>query len=234
MNATPHSDVSAVSSLDEPVRRRLYDYVRAQTSPVSRDDVAEALDLARSTSAFHLEKLADEGLLAVEFVRRSGRSGPGAGRPAKLYRRSAREFSVHLPERAYVLAGELFARAIEDAETTGTSPRAALGARAHDFGRDLGADTGSTEDDLIAALEKCGYEPRSSDGTIDLVNCPFHTLARRHTDMVCSMNLALLAGLLDGAGRENRRATLAPRDGFCCVRIAGDTAGPDPAVTVGG
>lgn len=219
MGDTPRSDVSAVSSLDEPVRRRVYDHVRTQATPVSRDDVAEALGLARSTSAFHLEKLADEGLLAVEFARRGGRSGPGAGRPAKLYRRSDREFSVHLPERAYALAGELFARAIEDAEATGASPRAALSARAHDFGRGLGADTGCTDDDLLAALATCGYEPRRSDGTIVLVNCPFHTLARQHTDMVCGMNLALLSGLLDGAGCEDRRATLAPAEGYCCVRI---------------
>lgn len=219
MDATPRSDVSAVSALGEPVRRQVYDHVRTQPSPVSRDDVAEALGLARSTSAFHLEKLADEGLLAVEFARRGGRSGPGAGRPAKLYRRSDREFSVHLPERAYALAGELFARAIEDADATGASPRDALSARARDFGRGLGADVGCTDDDLVAALAACGYEPRSSDGTIVLVNCPFHALARQHTDMVCGMNLALLSGLLDGAGCGNRLATLAPAEGYCCVRI---------------
>ncbi|MEN0137390.1 MAG: helix-turn-helix domain-containing protein [Rhodococcus sp. (in: high G+C Gram-positive bacteria)] len=219
MDATPRSAVSAVSALGEPVRRQVYDHVRTQPSPVSRDDVAEALGLARSTSAFHLEKLADEGLLAVEFARRGGRSGPGAGRPAKLYRRSDREFAVHLPERAYALAGELFARAIEDAEATGASPRDALVARAHDFGRDLGAGIGCSEGDLTAALAESGYEPRRSDGTIVLVNCPFHALARQHTDMVCGMNLALLSGLLDGAGCEDRRATLAPAEGYCCVRI---------------
>ncbi|MFC9355622.1 helix-turn-helix transcriptional regulator [Rhodococcus sp. NPDC057014] len=219
MDATPRSDVSAVSALGEPVRRQVYDHVRTQPSPVSRDDVAEALGLARSTSAFHLEKLADEGLLAVEFARRGGRSGPGAGRPAKLYRRSEREFSVHLPERAYALAGELLARAIEDAEATGASPRDALAARAHDFGRGLGADIGCSDDDLVAALAGCGYEPRSGDAAIVLLNCPFHALARQHTDMVCGMNLALLSGLLDGAGCEDRRATLAPAEGYCCVRI---------------
>ena len=148
-----------------------------------------------------------------------GRSGPGAGRPAKLYRRSDREFSVHLPERAYALAGELLARAIEDADSTGASPRAALSARAHDFGRGLGADTGCTETICSRRSTTCGYEPRRSDGTLVLVNCPFHTLARQHTDMVCGMNLALLSGLLDGAGCEDRRAILAPAEGYCCVRI---------------
>ena len=219
MDATPRSAVTAVSALGEPVRRHVYDHVRTQPSPVSRDDVAEALGLARSTSAFHLEKLADEGLLAVEFARRGGRSGPGAGRPAKLYRRSDREFAVHLPERTYALAGELFAQAIEDADATGISPRDALSARAHDFGRGLGAGIGCTEENLVASLAESGYEPRRDDGTIVLVNCPFHALARQHTDMVCGMNLALLSGLLDGAGCEDRRATLAPTEGYCCVRI---------------
>ena len=59
-----------------------------QATPVSRDDVAGALGLARATAAFHLDRLVADGLLDIHFERRSGRTGPGAGRPAKLYRRS--------------------------------------------------------------------------------------------------------------------------------------------------
>src|SRR5450759_645329 len=83
--ATPA--VAADASLDEPTRRRIYAYVGAQSPPVSRDDVAIALVVPRRTAAFHLDRLSELGLLAVSFARRSGRNGPGAGRPAKLYQR---------------------------------------------------------------------------------------------------------------------------------------------------
>ncbi|MFC7450769.1 helix-turn-helix transcriptional regulator [Rhodococcus daqingensis] len=219
MDPTPHSDISAVSALDEPARRRLYDFVRRHPGPVSRDQAAEALGLARQTAAFHLDKLVDEDLLAVEFARRSGRTGPGAGRPAKLYRRSDREVAVQLPERSYELAGRLLAQAIVDAELTGASPRTALGRRAKDLGMTLGADAGPTDADLLAALEQCGYEPRAEGDDIALVNCPFHALAEQHTEMVCGMNLELIEGLLEGADCPGRRARLAPADGYCCVRI---------------
>lgn len=217
MPPNPPSDISAVSALDEPARRRLYDYVRGHRDPVGRDDAAEALGMARQTAAFHLDKLADEGLLTVEFARRTGRTGPGAGRPAKLYRRSDREVAVQLPQRSYELAGQLLAQAIDDAERTGESPRSSLDRRARDLGAAIGAEAGP--DDLLGTLEGCGYEPRVEGTDITLVNCPFHALALQHTAMVCGMNLGLIEGLLDGAGCAGRRARLAPEDGHCCVRI---------------
>ncbi|TQF73422.1 helix-turn-helix domain-containing protein [Rhodococcus spelaei] len=227
MDPDPHSDISAVSALEEPARRRLYDYVRAHHDPISRDEAAEALGMARPTAAFHLDKLADEGLLTVEFARRSGRSGPGAGRPSKLYRRSDRQVVVQLPERSYELAGQLLAQAIDDSERTGEPPRTILGRRARDLGRAVGTEAGPSDADLLATLERCGYEPRDEGRDIVLANCPFHTLAKAHTDMVCGMNLELIEGLIDGTGCAGRAARLAPADGYCCVRIETTPAAPD-------
>ncbi|WP_208630362.1 helix-turn-helix domain-containing protein, partial [Amycolatopsis kentuckyensis] len=118
--------LAAVAALDEPTRRRLYEYVVRRPEPVSRDDVAAALGVPRATVAFHLDRLVAERLLAVGHERRTGRSGPGAGRPAKLYRRSDRQVSVSLPERQYELAGRLLAAAVEQADETGGSPREIL------------------------------------------------------------------------------------------------------------
>ena len=73
------AQISAVAALDEPTRRRLYDYVVRQREPVSRDDAAAAVELPRTTAAFHLDRLVDEGLLDVVFQRLTGRTGPGAG-----------------------------------------------------------------------------------------------------------------------------------------------------------
>ncbi|HEX5016726.1 MAG TPA: helix-turn-helix domain-containing protein, partial [Actinomycetes bacterium] len=78
--------VSGVAALDHPISQRAFRLVR-ERGWVSRDEAAEALDVARSVAAFHLDKLADAGLLEVKYERTSGRTGPGAGRPAKLYGR---------------------------------------------------------------------------------------------------------------------------------------------------
>ena len=74
--------LSALSSLGDATRRRVYDHVAAGTEPASRDEVAAAAGIGRTLAAYHLDRLAAEGLLEVTFQRRSGRSGPGAGRPA--------------------------------------------------------------------------------------------------------------------------------------------------------
>src|SRR5215218_8360021 len=133
------AQVAAVAALAEPTRRRLYEHVVRQPGPVSRDDVAGALGLARATAAFHLDRLVADGLLDIHFERRSGRTGPGAGRPAKLYRRSDVALEVSLPERHYDLAGELLAAAMVEAERSGEPPRAVLERCAFRRGQELAA-----------------------------------------------------------------------------------------------
>jgi predicted ArsR family transcriptional regulator len=217
--------VSAVAALEEPTRRRLYDHVVRQPGPVTRDDAAAALELPRTTAAFHLDRLADAGLLDVVYQRRTGRSGPGAGRPSKLYRRSNRQVAVSLPERRYELAGRLLAAALENAERSGDSPRKALERRARQLGQELGETARATQgnddsgDTLRRMLEDYGFEPRAEGTGIVLSNCPFHALAQQHTDIVCGMNLCLLDGLLDGLAATGLRARLEPAPDRCCVRL---------------
>ncbi|MEU0532623.1 helix-turn-helix transcriptional regulator [Amycolatopsis tolypomycina] len=218
MQETQAGALAAVAALDEPTRRRLYEYVVRRAEPVSRDDVAAALGVPRATVAFHLDRLVDERLLAVGHERRTGRNGPGAGRPAKLYRRSDRQVSVSLPERQYELAGRLLAAAVEEADATGGSPREILTRCAREHGAELAAGGR----DLVATLEDNGFEPRSQDGEVVLVNCPFHRLAQAHTRLVCEMNLGLVEGMLTGVGEKKLRARLDPQPGFCCVRLGRD------------
>jgi predicted ArsR family transcriptional regulator len=219
--------VSAVAALAEPTRRRLYEHVARQPAPVSRDEAAVAMAVPRATAAFHLDRLVDDGLLEVHFERRTGRTGPGAGRPAKLYRRSDCTVEVSFPERHYDLAGDLLAAAMGAAETSGESPRAALGRLAYDRGRQLGEEAPSSGGRAAAlhVLEEQGFEPRLDDGAVTLANCPFHTLAREHTELVCGMNLRLLAGVLDGVASTGLEARLAPTPGRCCVRLEPPAAG---------
>jgi len=214
------AQVSGVSALAEPARRKLYLYVVAQGCPVGRDQAAKGVGLPRHAAKFHLDRLVEEGLLDTEFRRLSERRGPGAGRPAKLYRRSARQVDITLPRRHYDLAGQILATAIERAAHDGVPVREAVQQAATEAGRRLGADPDAPA--LESVLSAHGYEPRMQDGEIVLANCPFHGLAREHTELVCGMNLHLLAAMLDELGRPDLRAALVPRPGLCCVGLVAD------------
>lgn len=216
--------VAAVAALDDPVRRALYDHVVGSDEPVGRESSATALGLPRSTTAFHLDRLAAEGLLAVEYRRLSGRTGPGAGRPSKLYRRPDVEIAVSLPERHYDLAAELLAAAVAESTRSGQPVTDALAVTATETGRAIGAAAGSLWD----ALDAYGFEPRADgSGSWVLGNCPFHRLARQHTDLVCGANLDLLRGVAAGAGDNEHVMVLDPAPGRCCVRVVPEPAGVD-------
>jgi predicted ArsR family transcriptional regulator len=222
--------VAGVAALAEPVRRDLYRYVVASPDAVGRDEAAAGVGVPRHTAKFHLDKLVEEGLLETEFRRLSGREGPGAGRPAKLYRRAGREVSVSLPDRDYELAGRLMAEAIEESAREGGSVVDALHRAAARRGAQLGEQTragaGSrpSRERLLTAtcatLAEHGYEPRLRDRTVTLVNCPFHALATEHTGLVCGMNLALLDAVADRAGDGRLTARLDPAPERCCVVLA--------------
>jgi predicted ArsR family transcriptional regulator len=212
--------VEGIAALAEPLRRRLYDFVRTQPEPVSRDEAATTLGLPRHTVKFHLDRMAADGLLEAGYARTSGRTGPGAGRPAKLYRRASREFSISLPERSYALAGELMAAAIDDSRLTGQPVADRLCELAHDHGRALGRTAPAEGDGFHRAtvvLDRQGYEPRSDGVRATLHNCPFHALTDRHAELVCSMNLKLVGGLVEGLGDRCVTARLDPGPDRCCV-----------------
>ncbi len=222
-------DLAAVGLLDEPVRRRLYEWVIAQGRAVGREEAANALGITRSLAAFHLDRLTEAGLLEAGYQRLTGRVGPGAGRPARIYRRSSREFSVSLPERRYSLAADLFATALED--IGGGEVPAALADAAHIAGEQLGrtGSRASAGGRLTAALTAAGYEPHAdNDGTIRLLNCPFDALAQQHRPLVCGANLSLAEGICAGARASEFQPVLDPQPGFCCVAFVRG-AGADAA-----
>jgi predicted ArsR family transcriptional regulator len=210
----------AASAAVEPTARALFDLVSRSGTPIGRDAAAAALGIPRATAAFHLDRLVEAGLLVTEFRRLSGRTGPGAGRPAKIYQRAGLEVSVSLPERRYDLAGDLLSAAIEEA---GSTPIAqAIERVAGRRGRGIGADAGT----LDAALEATGYEPVEEQGTTLLHNCPFHRLATSHTETICRMNVALVQGMAEGCGDDPERVRFAPGSARCCVRIESAAQAP--------
>jgi predicted ArsR family transcriptional regulator len=217
-------DLASLSSLDDPVRRRLYEVVARQTEPVGRDEAAAAAGIGRALAVYHLDKLVESGLLTASYQRPAGRSGPGAGRPAKLYARSRREFAVTVPPREYELAARLLAQAVES-DASGRS-RAALLDAARRLGSELGSRSRDGDPDgLESVLAGQGYEPRRDEaGIIRLRNCPFRQLAEQHRDIVCGMNLGLIEGIIAGLGVPGARPALDPSyaPGYCCVAIGAE------------
>jgi predicted ArsR family transcriptional regulator len=211
------SQAASVGALAEPTRRALYEYVVGSREPVGREEAASALDLAPHTAAFHLDRLVEAGLLATEYRRLGGRTGPGAGRPSKLYRRSDAPVSVSLPDRRYDLVGHILASGVERAGGGGPLDEA-IEEAATETGRAIGAESGAG--DLAAftgVLAEQGFEPRLEGDTVLLANCPFDTLAKGHTALVCGLNRSFVQGVADGVGCDVT-ACLEPEPGLCCVK----------------
>ena len=221
--------IASVSSLAEPQRRALYRFVVTTGGAVSKDEAAAAIGVARSVAAFHLERLVADGLLTTEYRRLNGRQGPGAGRPAKLYRRADGEMSVSLPARQYDLAAGLLAAAVNEATRTGTPVAEALTRVATERGHDLGGrvlelagkrpSRRALVDAALGVLDEQGYEPHEHGNEIVLANCPFHALVDEQRDLVCGMNHDLLGGMAGAVGDDVLAARLAPSDDNCCVRL---------------
>jgi predicted ArsR family transcriptional regulator len=217
--------IGAVAALGEPARLALYNYV-VEHGEAGRDEAAKSTGISRALAAFHLDRLVAEGLLTATYRRRGGKTGPGAGRPAKLYARAPGEISLSLPERRYELAARLLARAV--AKAPGTAAARAVEGAASAYGRALGhearirAGARPSSAKLVAValglLAEQGFEPvRDAKGTIRLRNCPFHALAMECRDLVCGMNLSLLRGVIRGLAGAGLTAVLDPQPGRCCV-----------------
>jgi predicted ArsR family transcriptional regulator len=221
--------IDAVAALAEPTRRRLYDWVVAERRPVGRDEAAAAIGVGRPLAAFHLDRLVAAGLLAAEYRRLSGRSGPGAGRPAKLYRRTAEDIAVRLPDRRYELAARLFAEGIE-ADPDEAAVTADVAAAATRRGTELGSavreragarpPASRLRKVMLEVLDENGYAPRELDGEIRFANCPFDALVADHRPLICGANVALASGLVGDLAPLGLTARLDPQPGWCCVVLA--------------
>lgn len=220
--------LAAVGALADDLRRRMYLFIREQRRPVSRDQAAEAVGISRKLAAFHLDKLAEKGLLRAHYARLSGRSGPGAGRPSKVYEAAGIEIAVSIPSRSYDFAGRFLVSALAQAPARS---RDAVRTAAHAEGFALGSQakqqrrlrSSSPKRTLAVArqlLYERGYEPfLDANGDLQLRNCPFHALAQQSVEVVCTLNQAFISGLLSGLGTDELDAGLNPQPGRCCVRI---------------
>lgn len=208
--------VQAVSALADPLRAKIYEHLRRMAEPISRDAVAQALDLPRNTVSFQLERLVKDGLLTYEFRKLGDTSGPGSGRPSKLYSPVAQEIEASVPHREYTLAAQIMAQAI-DRSTREQRPVNELLA---EVSRESGQALAASNDSLDQMLAQGGYLPQTdSEGSIHLTDCPFHQLSAQFRDTVCTMNRELLGAVVDSSKAPYLACPVAPPAGHCCVRL---------------
>ena len=224
------ADVMAVALLAEPTRQRLYLYVRERGEPVGREEAARHARIKPRLAAFHLDRMAEAGLLDVEYRRLSGRVGPGAGRPAKVYSVSSRSFSVEVPQTRYALAASMMATALSaggpradgDGAKSLQDVAAAVGESLGDEIRREARTKGARQEPVRGKLRQLGYEPQVQEsGEWTMRNCIFSELSVSHRELVCPMSAALVTGMLDGAHLSSLHVESGmPRPG-CCVRVSG-------------
>ena len=210
--------IAGIAALDQPLRRTCTGCSPSRRLDVP-DEAAEALGVARSVAAFHLDKLADAGVLEVTFERTTGRTGPGAGRPSKLYRPRGDEVSASVPDRRYDLAGSLLAEAVDEADRTGAPvadcarhrPGRRAPARARNAGRRAVSPDGAT-----TAVTPCSTSwpgtatsPRSATTASRPGQLPVPPPGRG----------APRARVRHEPRLDRLAARLAPEPGYCCVRM---------------
>jgi predicted ArsR family transcriptional regulator len=195
---------------DRELRETLL-YARAQPLPVTADDVAAAQRIHRNVARGRLERLADAGLLIRSFERRTGRTGPGAGRPAKTYRVAPELSAIEFPERRYEQLIGLVVDALPE-----RARRVRLREIGIAFGRELAREARlrpakglrTALGRVCAALGSLGYQASVTEvagerAVITTATCPLRPLVRarpRLAELDRGMWAALLARALAGTG----------------------------------
>ncbi|MFF6997304.1 helix-turn-helix transcriptional regulator [Streptomyces sp. NPDC008313] len=226
--ATGDAAIDSVSALGEGTRRQMFAYIRRARRPVTRDEAAASVGISRKLAAFHLDKLVDAGLLRARYGSPTGIRK--VGRQPKVYEPTATPIHVSIPDRRHEFLADLLVQAVttEGEEETGAQAAArAARERGHALGERertelrpgrLGTERGLTLCERM--LDEHGFEPsREAPDRLRLRNCPFHPLAQRAPDLVCTMNHAFLTGYLEGLRAPAVEAVLAPRPGECCVEL---------------
>jgi predicted ArsR family transcriptional regulator len=183
--------VDHLAAVGDPELREALLFARSHARPVTADELAEAKRLHRNVARARLERLADAGLLAVAYERRTGRTGPGAGRPAKTYSVVPQLESIAFPDEDESLAGLLVDALVAHG---GEEPLREVG---FEFGRGLARSSRlraakSLEagfERVCAAVRRLGYQAslEHADDTgavIATPTCPLRPLVRARPEAV--------------------------------------------------
>ncbi|HEY2041465.1 MAG TPA: hypothetical protein VGH11_02225 [Jatrophihabitans sp.] len=197
----------------------MYEFIRAERRPVTREQAAAAVGISRKLAAFHLDKLVQAGVLRAGYGLLDDRRR--VGRSPKVYEPADIDTRVSIPERRPDFIAGILVDAVLTETTADNGQQAAIrvaGERgpstaeaeraARRPGR-LGAERALTVAETV--LKRHGYEPfRQSSHCIRLRNCPFHALAAQSTDLVCGLDHAYLAAFVDALRTPDPRARNPP------------------------
>jgi predicted ArsR family transcriptional regulator len=217
------------ASLGDPTRRGIYVSVREAPECVTASEIAALFAIHTNVARHHLDRLVDDGYLQVTHRRRSGKQGPGAGRPAKHYEVTSKEVSLQFPARRYDLLSELLVRVVERlSPTTAAAVAEEVG---REYGRELAAEIGLPEEagftEAVQAVARAmmgvGFEAEANTDDRQIISrfCPFGDTAANHPEVVCRLDQGIVRGLL-GATRQTTLAVLTPHataDEDCITQV---------------
>ncbi len=211
-------DVAA--SLGDPTRRGIYMSVRESAEPVTATQIAELFGIHPNVARHHLDRLAGDGYLRVTRKRRSGSTGPVAGRPAKCYEATSKEIAIQYPPRRHQLLSELLARVIERVAPE-EGPRIAEEVGL-EYGRELAAEIGLPEESgfdaavgaVARAMMGVGFEMQAqpTDRQLLTSHCPFGKTAADHPELVCKLDQGIVRGLMETLHPSETPIVVTPHD----------------------
>ncbi|MFL5927886.1 MAG: helix-turn-helix transcriptional regulator [Gaiellaceae bacterium] len=198
--------MDALEAVGDPELRAALVWVRAQAQPVTADELAEADGVHRNVARSRLERLVAAGLLAAHYERRTGRTGPGAGRPAKIYSVAPQLENIEFPTRQYE---SLFGLLLAELPRAGRPER--LRAIGVEFGGRLAQAAGLRPakrartglERMCAAVRRLGYQAtllELADGRAVVATpmCPLRPLVREQPDAAL-VDRGMWAGLASAA-----------------------------------
>jgi predicted ArsR family transcriptional regulator len=217
------------SSLGDATRRGIYISIREAPEAMTTAEIAALFDIHPNVARHHLHRLVEDGYLSVTEKRRSGRQGPGAGRPAKHYEATPKEVQLQFPARRYDLLSELLVRVIE--RLAPEDAAAAAEAVGREYGRELAAEIGLPDDSgfeaaaiaVARAMTGMGFDTRANTDDHMLVTtfCPFGDTAANHPEIVCKLDQGIVTGLM-AAANQTPLAIVTPhatRDEDCVTDV---------------
>lgn len=188
--------------------------MEAQTAPLSTAALARTSRLHENTVRGHLE-----ALLADGYVVRNRDDASRRGRPAWLWHAATVDTSIPYAALATTLAATLARTSPHPVEDARESGRA--------WGRDLAAGRGEVSDPQAAervvmeVMREQGFAPNASTDAVVLRRCPLIEAATRHPQIVCSVHLGMIDGVLESIGHPGRGSTLVPftAPGECTLHV---------------
>lgn len=195
-----------------PTRARVLALLQDASEPMTAAAAGARLGLHVNSVRFHLDALTEDGLVTR---RREERSTPG--RPKVLY--AAATTAPPVAHRSYRLLAEILTSFLADrlpdpggsAEQAGEAWGRYLTPAPEPFRRPREPEA---LDSLVQALDRMGFDSHVVDEPgslrLEISHCPFLEVAAEHNEVVCSIHLGLMRGVLEQIGAPATVDTLEP------------------------